>query len=278
MDLSANQTPNVRESFESCTTQGKKESIAPGMMSEDEPYGHLQNEQLQQENSLRSNHNSETIGENSLPDINNSVVEDSLPFKGLENHYKGISKEGFSGANDTNYMKKTNENFYSSFKSKRNDTPQYTYQDKSQSNGRVGPHEYNSSDLDIKTSSQQPAKTMQNNYIASRKKNNRSKQSNSIDNQTLLSYEIKGDLAKGNKSGKIFSKKVQALDSGRQIFEYQNLDLDKIDNDERYLNSKGKKNEVSYDEAYDHLKSFRNNKPSNDGFYNKGKAIVLRLV
>lgn len=63
---------------------------------------------------------SESDGD-SLPEICNSVVEDALPFKGLENHYKAISKEGFSGANDTNYLMKTNENFYSSIKSKQNE-------------------------------------------------------------------------------------------------------------------------------------------------------------
>jgi hypothetical protein len=117
-------------------------------MSDEDPYGNVQIEQVQRDNYLRSNnHHSETNDDGSLPDINISVVEDSLPFKGLENHYKGISKEGFSGANDTNYMKNTNENFYSSFKSKRNDTPQYTYQEQSLSNGRVGQNEFNSSDL-----------------------------------------------------------------------------------------------------------------------------------
>jgi hypothetical protein len=68
---------------------------------------------------LHSKNGSETIGDDSLPELANSVVEDSMPFKGLENHHKAISKEGFSGANDTNYMQKTNENFYSSFKSKQ---------------------------------------------------------------------------------------------------------------------------------------------------------------
>ena len=65
--------------------------------------------------------NNSSAGNVSLPEIINSVVEDALPFKGLENHYKPISKEGFSGANDTNQMRKTNENFYSSMKSKQID-------------------------------------------------------------------------------------------------------------------------------------------------------------
>jgi len=81
-------------------------------------HGSKENSHEKRSQSMNSRMRSETIGEDSLPEIANSVVEDSLPFRGLENHHKLISKEGFSGANDTNYMHKTNENFYSSFKSK----------------------------------------------------------------------------------------------------------------------------------------------------------------
>ena len=133
---------NFRESFESWTTEGKKESIIPEFQSNSKPgddsYGLIKNSKVSQnlkklssveEGSYKSNKTkskmsiagSESIGDDSLPEICNSVVEDVLPFKGLENHYKAISKEGFSGANDTNYLMKTNENFYSSIKSKRND-------------------------------------------------------------------------------------------------------------------------------------------------------------
>ena len=43
--------------------------------------------------------------ENEFPEINNSVVEDSLPFQGLDNHTHHISLEGFSGARATYYNK-----------------------------------------------------------------------------------------------------------------------------------------------------------------------------
>ena len=133
----------MNETFESCTTEGKKGSLIPALPSTnkvaEEAYGgsqsihtrkshHLQSRSRhsnknksnsKRSQSLNSKMGSETIGEDSLPEIANSVVEDSLPFKGLDNHYKAISKEGFSGANDTNYLQKTNENFYSSFKSKQ---------------------------------------------------------------------------------------------------------------------------------------------------------------
>ena len=133
---------NIRESFESWTTEGKKTSNNPEFPSNskvaDDSYGQIKNTNkgtIQhklssvEENSYKSNRSksqisvvkSESAGDESLPEIWNSVVEDALPFKGLENHFKAISKEGFSGANDTNYMKKTNENFYSSVKSKRTD-------------------------------------------------------------------------------------------------------------------------------------------------------------
>lgn len=130
----------MNETFESWTTEGKKTSIIPGLASTnkiaEEAYGgnsvqshksyvskksrsgqHKSSNKRSQ--SLHSKNGSETIGDDSLPELANSVVEDSMPFKGLENHHKAISKEGFSGANDTNYMQKTNENFYSSFKSKQ---------------------------------------------------------------------------------------------------------------------------------------------------------------
>ena len=131
----------MNETFESCTTEGKKASLIPALPSTnkgaEEAYGGSQSIHNPQNYQSRSRHSSknksnskrsqslnskmrsETIGEDSLPEIANSVVEDSLPFKGLDNHYKAISKEGFSGANDTNYLQKTNENFYSSFKSKQ---------------------------------------------------------------------------------------------------------------------------------------------------------------
>ena len=140
--LQTDQDENRRnETFESCTTEGKKASLIPVLPSTnkvaEEAYGGSQsihNCQSHQSRSRRSSKNefnikrsqsinskmrSETIGEDSLPEIANSVVEDSLPFRGLDNHYKAISKEGFSGANDTNYLQKTNENFYSSIKSRQ---------------------------------------------------------------------------------------------------------------------------------------------------------------
>lgn len=57
--------------------------------------------------SLQSKNRSETIGDDSLPEIANSVVEDSLPFKGLENHHKTISKEGFFDTSKNFVMKLT---------------------------------------------------------------------------------------------------------------------------------------------------------------------------
>lgn len=45
---------------------------------------------------------------NEFPAIKNSVVDESLPFHGLENHTKLISLEGFSGARATYYNKYVN--------------------------------------------------------------------------------------------------------------------------------------------------------------------------
>jgi len=118
--------------------------------NEDNSEGH---QEYNDQRSHISRQNTETIGEDSLPDIDNSVVEDSLPFRGLENHYMAISKEGFSGANNTNQMKKTNENFYSSFKSKGNENEINQYKDgnypnmSSKGNNQSEIHEYYSSDL-----------------------------------------------------------------------------------------------------------------------------------
>jgi hypothetical protein len=124
----------VRESFESCTTEGKKTSnIKTPSTPMENAYGAIESEGLDEREMTEENKQSRrsnkvsVSGDGSLPDINNSVVEDSLPFIGLDNHHKVISKEGFSGANDTNYMKKTNENFYSSFKQKRTDNGNVSY-------------------------------------------------------------------------------------------------------------------------------------------------------
>ncbi|CAI2379637.1 unnamed protein product [Moneuplotes crassus] len=92
---------NLIESFDSQTTEGKQEK--------EENIHHEYNDSLQ-----ASNPNTGTIGENSLPEIDNSVVDEILPFKGLENHNTMISKEGFSGAHKSQFMHKTSENFYSS--------------------------------------------------------------------------------------------------------------------------------------------------------------------
>lgn len=43
--------------------------------------------------------------ENEFPAINNNVVDESLPFQGLDNHTYHISQEGFSGARATYYNK-----------------------------------------------------------------------------------------------------------------------------------------------------------------------------
>jgi hypothetical protein len=58
----------------------------------------------------------------------------------------------------------------------------------------------------------------------------------------------------------------------RRINDYKILDMDRLENDGRFYDRKGKKNDISYDEAYDHLKSFmkKNNKPSSEGSHNKG--------
>ena len=129
LNVPVNEVSNVRESFESQTTEGKNESIKEPEERPENPYGNIEESEHHQEyndqNSRVSRQDTKTNGENSLPEIANSVVEDSLPFRGLENHYKAISKEGFSGANDTGFMKKTNENFYSSFKSKGNEMGGY---------------------------------------------------------------------------------------------------------------------------------------------------------
>jgi hypothetical protein len=67
----------------------------------------------------------------------------------------------------------------------------------------------------IKASTQKHSKAMQNNHAQNRRKYNTSKQSDQNEDQNL-SYDKKGNSAKGNKSGKIFSKKVQALDNGKE--------------------------------------------------------------
>ena len=141
-----NQTKNVRESFESCTTEGKKTSQAMDKLSSnrlaEEAYGDSRQadrtstnpKQSSKENinnrpnTQLSNIPSETIGEDSLPEIANSVVEDSLPFKGQDTNQDATIKIDFSKASGTNYMQKTNEGFYSSFKSnKRNETSQMNH-------------------------------------------------------------------------------------------------------------------------------------------------------
>jgi hypothetical protein len=53
----------------------------------------------------------------------------------------------------------------------------------------------------IKASTQKHSKAMQNNHSQNRRKYNNSKQSDQNEDQNLL-YDKKGDLAKGNKSGK----------------------------------------------------------------------------
>ena len=130
---------NANESFESWTTEGKKAEIILEFgkieNASEDSYGLSQNfainENQRDNSSVKESsklskrtksvfsHGSNSSDKNwSLPEIQNSVVDDVLPFKGLENHYKPISKEGFSGANETSQMKKTNENFYSSMRSK----------------------------------------------------------------------------------------------------------------------------------------------------------------
>jgi hypothetical protein len=54
--------------------------------------------------------------------------------------------------------------------------------------------------------------------------------------------------------------------------DYSILDMERLGNDGGFYDSKGKKNDISYDEAYDHLKSFmkKNNKPSSEVLHNKG--------
>jgi hypothetical protein len=42
---------------------------------------------------------------NEFPNIKNSVVDESLPFQGFDNHTHQISLEGFSGARATYYNK-----------------------------------------------------------------------------------------------------------------------------------------------------------------------------
>lgn len=272
-NMTENQAKQIRESFESCTTEGKKTSTVPADMVSnkiaEEAYGNPRGSskidsrnhkpstkenasKTRRSKSQLSNVKSETIGEDSLPEIANSVVEDSLPFKGLENHYKVISKEGFSGANDTNYMQKTNENFYSSFKSKRNDNSVY------KDNGfpKISKTDLNrtdvfddNSDLDrlnyrtvhhqksissspghqnminvIKPNNNPPKskgtitvnKNSKNQQLSKIRKANRSKVSNPNNDQTWFSYELTAKNGRINpKTDKLMSQKFRELDSGR---------------------------------------------------------------
>jgi len=270
-NFSGNLTDNAnkaRESFESCTTQGKnKTGETPEIHSSNKlpeinenAYSSIQNpnksskasrSQGNRSKSCVSQGRSETIGENSLPEISNSVVEDSLPFKGLENHYKVISKEGFSGANNANSMKKTNENFYSSFKSKRNDTPSITYAASNPEDGQsytnkqqinqtdVNNEENNSSQKQnmynvIKASSHHPKpkstitvkKNSKNNKMSKKRKANRSKASNRSNDSEYFSNELTSKYAKNiSKTKKIASQKFNELDSGNPRF-IQIIDLD----------------------------------------------------